>query len=75
MSDNFAKELLAKLSYETQMSSSKIAFANLKRIHPTLNEDDPFALAYMAINPALSASERDIFKECLRIKCQEGITL
>lgn len=72
---NFSKTLFEKLTYNTKMSSSKIGFENLKKLHPSLNENDIFALAYMALNPAISEEERNIFKECLKLKCQETIYL
>jgi hypothetical protein len=63
----FAKELLKKYN----KSPSEIAFENLQKIDSKLNPDNIFALAYMACNPALDEEEREIFKECLKIKIEE----
>lgn len=50
------------------MSGIDIAFENLKRIHPSLNDDNIFALAYMATNPAIPEGDREVIKKCMQIK-------
>lgn len=50
------------------MSGVDIAFENLKRIHPSLNDDNIFALAYMATNPAIPEGDREVIKKCMQIK-------
>lgn len=63
---SFSKSLLDRITYHTQIASTEIAFENLKKMHPSLTESDPFALAYMASNPAIPEEEREILKECFR---------
>ena len=53
----------------------KIGFCNLQKIHPSLNQDDPFALAYMSLNPTITDEERKMLLEILKEKCKEGIIL
>jgi len=53
----------------------RVGFQNLKKIHHTLNEEDPFALAYMALNPSITEQEKNMLLEMLREKCAEGIIL
>lgn len=50
------------------MSGVDIAFENLKKIHPSLNEDNIVSLAYMATNPAIPEADREVIKKCLQIK-------
>jgi hypothetical protein len=63
---SFSKSLLDRITYHTQIASTEIAFENLKKMHPSCTESDPFALAYMASNPAIPEEEREILKECFR---------
>lgn len=65
-SSAFAKSLLDRITYHTQVASTEIAFENLKKMHPSFTESNPFALAYMASNPAIPEEEREILKECFR---------
>jgi hypothetical protein len=71
MSD-FANSILSKISYYKETSSSQICFENMKKIDKNFNENNFFALAYMATNPALPEEEREIFKKCLQIKLDEN---
>lgn len=71
MSD-FANSILSKISYYKETSSSQICFENMKKIDKNFNENNFFALAYMATNPALPEAEREIFKKCLQIKLDEN---
>jgi len=64
--DTFTDQLLKKLTYHNSMASTEIAFENLKRIHPSLTETNPFALAYMSCNPAISEQERETLRECFK---------
>lgn len=59
------------LEYYTCKSSSEIYLDNMKRIHPSLNQDSIYALALLATNPALSSEEREVFKKCLDIKSNQ----
>ena len=63
---SFSKSLLERITYHTQTASTEIAFENLKKMHPSFNESNPIALAYMATNPAVPEEEREILKECFR---------
>lgn len=64
----FSKKLL---EYHTTTASSEIGFENLKRLHPSLNEDNIYALAIMATNPAVPEEEREMFMQCLKLKQQK----
>jgi hypothetical protein len=64
---NFTDELLKKLTYHKSMTSTEIAFENLKKMHPSLSESNPFAIAYMACNPALPEEERENLKKCFKL--------
>lgn len=59
------------LEYHTSQSGSEIYLENMKRIHPSLNEDNIFGLALLATNPALPIEEREVFKKCLEIKSKQ----
>lgn len=74
MSD-FANSILSKISYYKETSSSQICFENMKRIDKNFDENNFFALAYMATNPALPEEEREIFKKCLKIKLEQNANL
>jgi hypothetical protein len=63
---SFSKSLLERITYHTQTSSTEIGFENLRKMHPSFNESNPIALAYMATNPAIPEEEREILKECFR---------
>lgn len=56
------------LEYYTTTSGSEIYIENMKRIHPSLNENDIYGLALLSTNPAISEEERSIFKKCLELK-------
>lgn len=56
------------LDYYTSTNSSEIYIENMKRIHPSLNENDIYGLALLSTNPAISEEERTIFKKCLELK-------
>jgi hypothetical protein len=71
---DFANSILSKISYYKETSSSQICFENMKKIDKNFNENNFFALAYMATNPALPEAEREIFKKCLQIKLDENAT-
>lgn len=64
----FTQDLLNRITYHTSMSSIDIAFENLKKIHPSLNDDNIFALAYMATNPSIPEGDREVIKKCMQIK-------
>jgi hypothetical protein len=59
------------LEYHTSLSGSEIYLENMKRIHPSLNEDDILGLALLATNPAISEEEREVFKKCLEMKSKQ----
>lgn len=68
----FASKLL---EYHTSHSGSQIYLDNMKRIHPSLNENDIYGLALLSVNPAIPEEERLIFKKCLEIKAKQQIDL
>ena len=59
------------LEYYTSQSSSEIYLDNLKRMHPTLDENNIYTLALLSINPAIPEDERAVFKKCLELKNKE----
>ena len=59
------------LEYYTSSSGSEIYIENMKRIHPSLNENDIYGLALLSTNPAISEEERSIFKKCLELKASQ----
>lgn len=64
----FTNDLLSRITYHTSMTGIDIAFENLKKIHPSLNDDNIYALSYMATNPAIPEGDREILKKCLQLK-------
>ena len=62
----FAQSLLERITYNTEMASTEIAFDNLKRMHPSLTPDNPFSLALLSCNPALSEEDRNVLRECFK---------
>ena len=70
---DFANSLLERINYNTKIASSKIGFENLKKINPSLTEDNIYSLAIMANNIAITEEEREIFKKCLELKCKSEI--
>ena len=68
----FASKLL---EYHTSHSGSEIYIENMKRVHPSLNENDIFGLALLSVNPAIPEEERTMFKKCLEIKAKQQFDL
>jgi hypothetical protein len=48
------------------MAGTEIAFENLKKLHPSLDSNNPFALAFLSCNPDLSEEDRSILRECFK---------
>lgn len=67
----FAQSLLERITYHTEMASTEVAFENLKRIHPSLTSDNPFSLALMSCNPAISEEDRNVLRECFKKAMQK----
>jgi hypothetical protein len=59
------------LEYQTSLSGSEIYIENMKRLHPSLNENDIYGLALLSVNPAIPEEEREVFKKCLEIKSKQ----
>lgn len=53
------------------MASTEVAFENLKRIHPSLTSDNPFSLALMSCNPAISEEDKNVLRECFKKAMQK----
>lgn len=62
----FAKSLLDRITYHTEMAGTEIAFENLKKLHPSLDSNNPFALAFLSCNPDLSEADKNILRECFK---------
>ena len=75
MASKFATELLNRITYHTSTRGTDIAFENLKQKHPSLDTDDIFALASIASNLEISEEDREIIKECIRVKGQRNMEL
>lgn len=67
----FAQSLLERITYHTEMASTEVAFENLKRIHPSLTPDNPFSLALMSCNPAISEEDKNVLRECFKKAMQK----
>ena len=70
MTSKYAEELLKRITYNTSITGTDIAFDNLKRIHPTLTDDNIFAMAYVASNPAIGEEDRQILTKCMKMKAE-----
>lgn len=70
-----AQQLLDRLNYHKSMISSTNAINTLQRINPKLNDNNILTYANLALNPAISEEERQIYMECLRVKAQTEIDL
>ena len=68
----FAANFLQKIKLHTQKSSSEISFENLKKSNPNLNENNIFAIAFLACNESLPEEDREIFKQSLEMKLREN---
>ena len=66
-----AKDLLERISYKSSMVGLDIAFENMKNMHPSLHEEDIYTLAALSVNPAVSEHDREILKQCLKMKAEE----
>lgn len=70
MTSKYAEELLKRITYNTSMTGTDIAFDNLKRMHPSLNNDNILAMAYVASNPAIGEEDRQILTKCMKMKAE-----
>lgn len=66
----YTEELLKRITYNTSISGTDIAFDNLKRMHPSLTDDNILAMAYVASNPAIGEEDRQILTKCMKMKAE-----
>lgn len=56
------------LDYHTELTSSRALKENMEKLHPSLNEDNIFALAYLILHPETKEEEKEMYKEALHNK-------
>jgi len=56
------------LDYHTELTGSRALKENMEKLHPSLNENNIFALAYLILHPETREEEREMYKETLHNK-------